>query len=330
MISIKDVAQKAGVSISTVSLAYNSPVRVSDATREKIYQAAKELGYIPASIAKKNVLKEKNSVAVIMGSLIGPFWIDVLRGINETLSVNKMEMVLFSGNDSFQKHFRSLIQDRTCKGIIVITDSNGDDQMLQMAADEEYPIVLCCPPAGHEGISSAMIDNWNIGQQVANYFIQMRRKDIALFGKCPKDCPDRERGFLDALRKNGIDVPSEWKVYCDVTEEDAYEATKEFLKKHQKLPDAIFAVNDETAIGVMQALHEEKIKVPEEISVIGCDNISIGRFIQPLLTTIEMPRFEIGILTANMLLRRIAGMPPEHIVLNGKLIIRDSCCKKDI
>lgn len=330
MVSIKDVAKRAKVSISTVSLTFNSPERVSESTRERIYQATKELKYTPASVARRNAFQERKrkSVAVIMGSLVGPFWFEILRGISETLNVNKMEMVLFSGNDSFQKHFLDLMRGGSCQGIILIIEGDGSEQLLKMAADENYPVVMCCPPAGRSGFSSIMVDNWNIGQLAANYFMQLGRQDIAIFGKCPKDCPDRAVGFLETLKKGRRDVPEAWRISCDVTEEDAYRATKKFMKENKKMPDAIFGINDETAIGVIEALQEEGIKVPEQVSVIGCDNISISRFIQPPLTTIEMPKFEVGILTVNMLLRRMEGMPPEKVVLNGKLIIRESCCMK--
>lgn len=330
MVSIKDVAKRAGVSISTVSLAFNSPERVSEATRQKIYQATKELEYVPASVAKKRDFKErkKESVAVIMGSLVGPFWFEVLRGINETLSINKIEMVLFSGNDSFTKHFLDLMKGNSCQGIIIIIGDEGYDQLLQIAIHKGFPVVLCCPPKAYEGISNVMVDNWNIGQLAANYFIQLGRNNIALFGKCPKDCPDREIGFLEVLKKEKREIPEKWRIYCDVTEEDAFRAAEKFLKENKKLPDAIFGINDETAIGVMELLQEKGILVPEEIAVMGCDNISISRFVQPSLTTIEMPKFEVGILTANVLLRRIQGMPPENIVLSGKLIIRESCSRK--
>lgn len=148
MVSIKDVAKKAGVSISTVSLAFNYPERVSEKTRKKIFRATKELEYVPASVAKKNELKEqkKKSVAVIMGSLVGPFWFEVLRGINETLNINKTEMVLFSGEDSLTKHFMDLIKGNSCQGIIIITGGGECEQLLQIAVNKGFPVVLCCPP----------------------------------------------------------------------------------------------------------------------------------------------------------------------------------------
>lgn len=330
MASIKDVAKRAGVSISTVSLAFNEPERVSEATRKKIYRATKELQYVPASVAKKNAFKERKrkSVAVIMGTLVGPFWFEVLRGISETLSINKIEMVLFSGNDSFEKHFLDLIRRDSCQGIILVIGDEEHEQLLQIAVNENFPVVMCSPPTAHAKLSSILVDNWNVGQLAANYFMQLGRNEIAIFGKCPKDCPERITGFLEVLRKEKREVPDEWIISCDVTEEDAYRAAKKFLQENRKLPDAIFGINDETAIGVIEALQEEGMKVPEQISVIGCDNISISRFIHPPLTTIEMPKFEVGILAVNMLLRRMAGMPAEKVVLNGKLIIRESCCMK--
>ncbi len=329
MVSIKDVAKKAGVSISTVSLAFNYPERVSEKTRKKIFRATKELEYVPASVAKKNELKEqkKKSVAVIMGSLVGPFWFEVLRGINETLNINKTEMVLFSGEDSLTKHFMDLIKGNSCQGIIIITGGGECEQLLQIAVNKGFPVVLCCPPREYAGLSNIMIDNWNVGQLAANYFLQLGRKRMAVFGKCPEDCPDREIGFLEVLKKEKKEVPENWRLYFDVKEEEAYRAAKKFLRENKELPDAIFGINDETAIGTITALREEGIKVPEEISVIGCDNISISQFVQPPLTTIEIPKFEVGILAANMILRRIRGMPTENIMLSGKLIIRESAAK---
>ena len=135
-------------------------------------------------------------------------------------------------------------------------------------------------------------------------------------------------GTFRPVKDNNILNHQMHEEFFVLTEETAFRVTKKFIRENKELPDAIFGINDETAIGIIEALQEEGIRVPEEISVIGCDNISSSRFVQPPLTTIEMPKFEVGILAANMLLRRIRGMPTENIVLSGKLIIRESCCKK--
>lgn len=327
MATIKDVAARARVSISTVSLAFNDPERVSELTRNKIFNTARELNYMPANIVRKKefVTRKQNTVAVLMPNIIGPFWFEILRGITETLNISGYEMALFSSNDSFDKHFLELIRGQQCQGIILISVGENHIDLLKMAAAQHFPIVMCDPVNHYPGIGSVNVDQYNVGQLAANHFIQLKKKKIAILGTCPSHCIQRKQGFIETLKLFGIDVPEKWQIECTVSEEQSYQSMEYFLEKEKELPDALFCINDETAIGAIHALQNHNVKIPEDISIIGCDNISIGRFNNPMLTTIEIPKFEVGVLTGNMILRMISGLNEENILLNGKLIVRDTC-----
>ena len=328
MATIKDVAKRANVSISTVSLAFNNPERVSENTRNKIFNAARILNYISANQVRKkeSVVRNEKTVAVLMENIIGPFWFEILHGIAETLNVSGYEMALFSSNDSFDKHFLDLVNGKECLGIILISIGENHVDILKMAAAQHFPIVMCDPVDTYAGIGSVRVDQHYVGQLAAEHFIQLKKKKIAILGTFPKHCVERKIGFIETLKNFDIQIPDNWNIDCMISEEQSYQTMYSFLEDEKDLPDAIFCVNDEAAIGTIHALQKFEIDVPKAVSVIGCDNISIGRFNNPMLTTIEIPKYEVGVLAANMVLRMISGLSAENILLNGKLIVRESTC----
>lgn len=261
-----------------------------------------------------------------MENIIGPFWFEILHGIAETLNVAGYEMALFSSNDSFDKHFLDLAAGKECSGIILISIGENHVDILKMVAAQHFPIVMCDSIATYAGIGSVQVDQYYVGQLAAEHFIQLKKKKIAILGTCPKHCMERKTGFIETLKNFDIEIPDKWKIDCVISEEQSYQTMHDYLEKEKDLPDAIFCINDEAAIGTIHALQNFQIQVPKDVSIIGCDNISIGRFNHPMLTTIEIPKFEVGVLAANMVLRMILGLNAENILLNGKLIVRESTC----
>lgn len=180
MATIKDVAKRANVSISTVSLAFNNPERVSENTRNKIFNAARILNYISANQVRKkeSVVRNEKTVAVLMENIIGPFWFEILHGIAETLNVSGYEMALFSSNDSFDKHFLDLVNGKECLGIILISIGENHVDILKMAAAQHFPIVMCDPVDTYAGIGSVRVDQHYVGQLAAEHFIQLKKKKL--------------------------------------------------------------------------------------------------------------------------------------------------------
>lgn len=326
MATIKDVAKLAGVSISTVSLAFNSPERVSEATRDKIFSAVRSLNYIPMKEHKRADLNkhESESIAVICHQLVGSYFFEVLRGISETIYMNKKEMVLYSGDDAVEKHFLDIVQKHTYQGAILVHEM-VEEKYLRSAVEADFPVVMCCYPTSYKGIGSVLINNEGIGRMVADHFIKQKFQEIGLLGLPPCDCVLRKEAFVQTLEKSGITIPAKWDLPCELTEDAAYKRMDRFLRGGKEYPRAIFCLNDDSAIGTIEAIRNHGLRVPEDIAVLGCDDLNRSKYHTPSLSTVATPKIEIGMLAVNMLMRKIAGIPTEEIVLNGKLILRESC-----
>lgn len=327
MATIKDVAKMAGVSISTVSLALNTPERVSQQTRKKIMDAIRTLNYIPMKETQKMILQEQRStsVAVICPTLIGPYFFEILRGISETLYLNKRDMILFSGDDAFDRHFPDIVRSRMYEGVILLHGPQYNEEYLNIAKKHDFPIVMCCSQTGFKGIGSVIINNDDIGKMVAEHFIKKKYTRIGILGIAPKDCLSREKMFVRVLNQNKIEIPEKWRLQCELTEAGGYQSMNKFLENNDDYPEAIFCMNDECAIGSMEAIKKYNLKIPKDIAIIGCDDLSRSKYNIPALSTVSTPKFEAGMLSVNMLLRKISGLSCEEIVLNGKLVLRESC-----
>lgn len=323
--SINDVAKLAKVSISTVSLAINYPERVSEQTRQKIFRAMKELRYTPSSKSVQPGSAKKNSVALITSEVSGPYFYEIMRGISETLTLNDLEMILLSGPDAEKRHFHEMAESPFVRGIILL----GIDEPLGVdaagAVQNGVPVVIANAGSEIEGVGSVSVDNYHIGETVANHILHIGYRRVALLGERNRERIPRAAGFVDALRAGGITIPPELDIPVYLDEKSGYFAMEQFLERGTPLPEVIYCLNDEIALGVMSALGQRGIRVPQEVAVIGCDDVSVSRYVDPPLTTVALPKFEQGMLSVIQLLRQASGMPAENIVLNAKLVIRESC-----
>lgn len=327
MSTIIDVAKMAGVSISTVSLAFNSPERVSELTRKNIFSAAKNLNYIPLKESRKAVIKKykSESIVVICPKLVGSYFFEILRGISETINMNKKEMVLYIGDDAIEHHLLEIIRNHTCQGVILVYGPDIEERYLQAALEEDFPLVACCFNKVYKGIGSISVNNEEIGVRVAEHFIKQKFQKIGVVGAPLCDSYQRKDAFIRTMEKAGISVPEEWMLSCELAEDAAYRSMDKFLRGNREYPEAFFCLNDDSAIGAIDAIQSHGLKVPEDISIVGCDDLSRSRYYTPSLSTVSTPKIEMGMLAVNMLMRSISGIPSEQIVLNGKLILRESC-----
>lgn len=327
MASIKDVAELAKVSISTVSLAINYPERVREGTKTKIFDAMKKLHYVPSSSSKSALeqTQKRNSVALITGEIFGPYYYEVIRGIAETLALNNLEMVMLSGTSSLRRNFCNSIENPAFCGIILTQLADLTDEDLARAKEKNIPIVMCHSEVTMEGLGSVNVDNRNIGKMIANHLMCIGYEEIGILGKRATGTQVRAEVFAHTLKHSGVAIPPPWDIPCDLDDKGGFTAMQELLASGQALPRAFFCLNDEVALGAMQALRAAGIQVPQQMAVIGCDDIPVSKFASPPLSTIVMPKFEMGLMAVGLLLRQMSGKPPENVVLNGKLQIRESC-----
>lgn len=329
MASIKDVAKLAKVSISTVSLSVNYPERVSGETKQKIFAAMKELHYIPSSGDKKGIPVKRTSVALITGEIFGPYYYEILRGISETLSIHELEMVMMCGTESVRQHFYQVLQNASFCGIVLTNIGDLTKKDIDIAAGKGISVVMCHSECNIKGVGCVIVDNFYIGKMVANHLLCVDYESAGIMGRRYSTTDGRAEGFLHTMEKNGIHIPEEWDMDVALDERSGYSHMKELLERDIQLPEAIFCLNDEIAIGAMQALKEKGMKIPQDVGIVGCDDIPISKFAVSPLTTIAMPKFEMGMMAVNLLVRQMSGMPAENVVLNGKLIIRESCGYKE-
>lgn len=328
MVSIKDVALLAKVSISTVSLAMNYPERVRGDTKLRIFAAMKQLRYVPSARHRKlpDSGERKQSIALITGEISGPYYYEILRGISETIAINNMEFVMLSGSASVRRHFLDVLNNTAFHGVILTLMGDLTPRDIDLARSQNISVVMCHGESRVNGMGSVSIDNYYIGKLMADHLLNMGYRKIGILGTLLyDDCAARAKGFTKTLQRNGLSLIPEWTVDIPLDEQSGFNAMEALLTPGCELPEAFFCINDEIAIGVIKSLQAHNIEIPKQVAVTGCDNIAIGKYINPPLTTADMPRFEVGMNAVNMVMRQLSGKPEESLVLKGKLIIRESC-----
>ncbi|WP_019911290.1 LacI family DNA-binding transcriptional regulator [Paenibacillus sp. HW567] len=307
MATIKDVAKLAGVALSTASYAMNGDSKVSAKTREKVLEAARQLNYQKNGFAMDLKRSRTNTIALILRDLSGPYYSELIRSIQDVALSNSYDLIACSsmgGKDSTAVKF---LMEKRVDGAIVLAH-NITDEILHAAGSSRFPIVVMDRLITGEGLINVVVDGEQGGYSATRHLIEKGHKEIA-FVSGPANSYDnalRYQGFLRAMREAGLEEKTKWKLSGGFIREGGYKATKMMLVQGE-LPTAIFYANDEMAVGGMKALEEGGVSVPEELSVIGFDDIQLAEYIQPPMTTIRQPMYESGSLAGHLLFQRLNG-----------------------
>ena len=325
-VTIKDVAEAANVSISAVSYAMNNSGPVSEEKKERIFKAVKELGYVQNGMARSLRMQKKGFIGYFANSLYGVFYGEVLKGIEKVFENNDKELVAGKCNptrDDLQ--VIRLLTEKMTDGAIIFSPSISDETIKKLA-DDDFPIVVLDRELHGKNISSVLIDNKGSAYKVGQYISHLGLRKIACFVGAGFDGEQRLHGVKKAVEEFGLELPEEWIIDGNWSEEEAYAKTIQLVKTG-RVPEVIFAFNDEMAKGCMDALKDMHISIPEDISVIGMDDIQISTFLEPKLTTVHRPMYELGVAAAETLLQMLAGGESKQIVLPTRLVQRESCIK---
>ncbi|MBU1019600.1 MAG: LacI family transcriptional regulator [Firmicutes bacterium] len=319
MPTIKDVAKLAGVSISTASYALNNLPNVHPDTRKRILDAAETLKYYPNGIARNLKTKRTGSIGVFIYGFAGPIFSDVLEGIRQKLQENNFNIVVSSGKSS-----ANLLKERQVDGAIIFDNELADDVLINYA-NYGNPLYVLDRKLDGKNIYSSLIDNEGL---VYHFIREMVKKGYKDFGylsgpKVAFNNNHRYDGFVAALRDENIHHHQHFD--CDFTIQGGYQVGKELIQS-QNRPRFIYCANDESAIGLMQALREENIRVPEDIAIAGFDNIYLGEYITPKLTTIGIDHVLWGKEVAGAILDILQNNKIRNIGHpKGSVIHRESC-----
>ncbi len=323
-ITISDVADRAGVSVGTVSNVVNRPERVAEDTRERVREAIQLLGWVPNGSAATLRAGRATLVGLIVPDIRNPFFTEVARGA-EDLAATRGEAVVVCNTDWLLANERRALEALARQRVrgVIINPAGEDERYLQWLSDRGIAIVLLDHRRSAGLVPSVVVDDVMGGRLAGEHLVQLGHERIALINgptSIPQ-CEDRQLGLLAALADAGLD-PERDLVSVDVEVMDAtsgLDAVERLLDSFS--PTAVFCTNDLLAIGVIRGLRKRGLRAPDDVAVVGYDDIELAAMTDPPLTTVHQPTYELGA-TAYELLRR--GAAAEQRTFSPRLVQRES------
>lgn len=328
MSTIHDVAKEAGVSTATVSRVLHNSNAVTPKTRDVVLSAIRRLNYNPNALARQMRTQKTHSIIVTVPDIGNIFFTEVIYGIEECAKKHGYQVLLVDVHEQseIENYYFKAIQQHTIDGIISLSATVAKNLMEKVA--QNYPIVVACQYLENYNVPNVTIDNIRAAQAVTEHLISLGHTKIAHISGQPGELlyQNRLNGYLTAIAAHGLPIDLSLVKYGDATIQGGYNNMNHLLEQDSSIT-AVFAAGDAIAIGAVKALHEAGIRIPEDFSIIGFDDIDLSAFLSPALTTIRQPRREIGNTAFEMLLRLMNQEPLEQmqVVLDYELITRDSC-----
>ena len=326
MVTSRDVARSAGVSQATVSRVVQGAVSVKEETRKRVETAMIELGYVPNAQARAMRTRKSGSIGVVVGQITNPFYPALLDDLARHITEASLGMALWiSDEEASERAAITAIRSQQIDGLI-FTTATADSEALLSALELGLPVVLVNRSLDDLSGDQVTSDNVGGGRMVAKYFLEHGRTNVAVIGGRGTISTGRERraSFIDEFARAGIEIPSERSPESAFLHDSAREIGVELL--HNDPPDAIFCVNDLIAFGILDAARECGVRVPEDLWVVGYDDIPMASWRAFDLTTVRQPISRMTSVALQMLLARIAKADTafEHRRFAAGLIVRGS------
>ncbi|MHB8278322.1 MAG: LacI family DNA-binding transcriptional regulator [Candidatus Humimicrobiaceae bacterium] len=327
--TMNDVAKRAGTSVFTVSSVINESKPVSLKLRKRVLKAIKELDYIPNSIAKSLKGKRSFLIGVVISDVEDIFFPRVIRGIEEVVNKENINMILCNTKNSPEKEekYLKILFQKKVDGLILFTSATNDEN-LKKFQKWNIPVVLIDREIESSNISAVIMDDCGASFEVTNYLIKKghKRIGIILFSTSIKTGEQRLKGYIDAHKKNNVDLDKRLIKVAGLESNDSFRATNELLSLDDK-PTAIFTTNDVMLLGALKSINNNNLKIPHDISLITFFDFGWLKYLNPPITAVKLPTFEMGSLAAELLIKLINSKEenyPKKIVLKTQLIERDS------
>jgi DNA-binding LacI/PurR family transcriptional regulator len=327
-VSIKDIARKAGVSHSTVSRALRGSPLVNPRTAERIRRLAARMGYVPNAAARSLATARTGIVGLVITTLADPFLAEIVRGVEEVALEAGYRLFLATSNADPERELaavRALAESRV-EGVIVASSRVGELYLPHLEA-LGVPIVLINNQREEPFIYSVASDSYQGAVQAISYLVELGHTRIAYIAGPPTARSNRERlaGYREAMARAGLPLDPAWIAEGNGRPEGGEWGMRRLLEAPRR-PTAVFCYNDMTAIGALRAARAAGLRVPDDLSIIGFDDILFAAYTEPPLTTVAQPKYEMGRTAMSMLLRLLQGeRTPTHLRLPCRLVERASC-----
>ncbi|MHB1443495.1 MAG: LacI family DNA-binding transcriptional regulator [Candidatus Humimicrobiaceae bacterium] len=326
--TMKDVAKRAGVSMMTVSRVVNKNSSISEKIRKNVLNAIKELNYKPNKLARSLVTKKSEFITVVVPDISNPFFSEMVKGIEE-IARTKGYNILLGGTDGrkeIENEYINSAVNRMSDGIILIAPRIEDKMIYEL--NDYLPLVVIDRPLDRSDVLQISIDDFKGAILAMEYLIDLNHKNIGFLSGTTDILAglQREQGYINALEKQKKPIDFKLILNGDWSFKSGRNAFKNFYNNDPR-PTAIFAANDLMAFGLIQGAKEMNVKIPEDLSVVGFDDIAMSALINPSLTTVKQPISEMGRKAVELLLNKLRKGPYINIHLECKLIIRESTRK---
>lgn len=326
--TMRDVAERAGVSVSTVSHVINNTRAVSDESRQRVTQAMEELGYKPNALARSLRRRKTNTLGMIVPDSANPFFAEVARAIEDASFAQNYSVILCNSEGDLEKQqaYTDVLIENRVAGILFVA-AGVSTELVNDLGRRRVPLVVVDREVPGVAVDTVLTNHAQGGRLATQHLIDLGHRRIACISGNSDVSPSAERvtGYRETLEKNDLFYDERLVVKGDFQYESGYEATRHLLMM-EKPPTAIFACNDLMAVGCISAARELGLRVPNDLSVVGFDDVRLASFTNPPLTTIVQPKVEIGTLATKMLLERLANLdaPPRFKRLDTRICIRRS------
>jgi LacI family transcriptional regulator len=326
-VTIVDIAREAKVSPKTVSRVIRGDDYVSQETLERVQKVIKELGYRPNRVARSLVSNESGVIGIIIPDITNPFFPEVVRGIENTAREQDYNILLFSTDAQLDReragyHF---MEENQVDGIIVYFGLLPDAE-LELALARQKAAVIVDRFPGNFAAGVVRVDFYNAAVTAVNTLVSSGHRQLAYVSTPGHHYTfsERLRGISDATAAANIVIPPGWSVICETNLEASSRATRALLRENPEI-NGLLCFNDIIGIGALEACDELGIKVPDQVAIIGIDDIPLSRLNRIALTTMRVPQFEVGVQATQMLFNRIRGTAgPTEVVIQTELVERQT------
>lgn len=329
MSTIRDVARIAGVSTATVSRVINSPEKVGIKTRERVSRAMDVCRYKYNALARGFATRRSHTLGLIVPTITNPIFAESTRGVQDFANEQGYQVILGNSDYQYEKEAKmvEVLRERQVEGLI-ITTTNLKGETLKSLLDDRFPFVLLYSTVRRGPISAVGVDNFLGGYRATEHLIHFHHRRIAMLAGA-FNCSDRSfhrwHGYKRCLKDNHIPYDPDLVIKTEYSLARGREGVKSLLSLKNP-PTAIFCSNDFLALGAMEGARKAGISLPQDLSIVGFDDMQIASSVTPALTTIRQPAYEMGELGAKILLHHIGNKAykPVHKILETRLVIRES------
>jgi len=325
--TIYDVAEKAGVSIATVSKVINNRGKISEKTKKKVFEVMKQLDYQPSVVASALTGKRTQTIGLLIPDIANPYFAEVAKSLEKSAQKYGLGIVMCSTDSDSQKEadYISLLLRKQVDGLIIASDIQNMN-LIEAVIKKGIPIVLFSVDNPSLYVNVVTVDDYKGGYQATEHLIQKEHKDIAIIVEKNKDSSKyRFQGYMDALKHHHLEIKQDFIKYAHSDISESRKVVDELLSMKNK-PTAIFACNDLLATGVIQEARKHNLHIPIELSVVGFDNTILAEISDPGLTTVAQPIEEMAKYSIDLLVDEIEqkSTKRQRIMLLPELIIRES------